>query len=330
MDRRRFLLTSVAGVLTARVSAEAQQPGNRAPLIGVLLPGARTSPQLVRAAQILNQGFQELGYIPGQSITVEYRYGQVDEMQGLANELVSLHVDVMVVAGTHAALAAKRATNTIPIVVPVMADPVADGLVASLGRPGGNITGITFLAPELGPKRLELLRELLPGVSRVSVLQHPRVYSERTIRDMLQTTEASAKALGVDLHVLDTKSVAEFDNAFSAAAAAWGRSNRLSEPHVLHRISAHRRCSREVPGADGLLLPRGSDGRRPHVLRCRHSRSLPPAATFVDKIFKGAKPATLPVEQPTKFETWINLKTAKTLRLTFPPSLLARADQIVE
>jgi len=268
--------------------------------------------------------------VEGQDIAIEYRYGDLDGLRSAANDLVRLNVDVIVAGGTPAALAAKRATNTIPIVGGAMADPVADGLVASLARPGGNVTGNTFLAPELGPKRLQLLREVVPGVTRVAALQHPGVYGERTMRDMLNEMEARAKASEVELQVLDARSPDDFDNAFAAMAKAragaiiifpspmfYANHRRLVDLAAKHRLPAMY-VFREAVEAGGLMC---YGANVPELLRR--------AATHVDKILKGAKPADLPVEQPTNFELVINLKTAKALGLTIPPAMLLRADEVI-
>ena len=245
------------------------------------------------------------------------------------HDLVRLHVDVIVTGGTPAALAVKRATNTIPIVVVAMADPVADGLVASLARPGGNVTGNTFLGPELGPKRLQLMREVVPGVPRVAVLQHPGVYSERTMREMLEGIRAAA--VGIDLQVLDARGPNDFETAFSAMATAragaliifpspmfYINHRRLVDLAAKHRLPAMY-VFREAVEAGGLM---------------RYGANIPNlarrAAAYVDKILKGSKPGDLPVEQPTTFELVINLKTAKALGLTIPQSVLLRADQVIQ
>jgi len=223
----------------------------------------------------------------------------------------------------------KNATNTIPIVVAAMADPVADGLVASLGRPGGNITGVTFLAPELGPKRLEVLREIFPRMARLAVLQHPRVYSDQTMREMLGAVRAAARQ--IDIHLVEAKTPTDFDSAFLTIANVRPDA-LLILPSPMFYVE-HRRLVdlanryrlptiywfREAVEAGGLICYGAS---LPDVFR----RS----GIYVGKILNGAKPGELPVEQPTKFELVVNLKTAKTLKLTIPRSLLLRADQVIE
>ncbi len=319
------------GLLAAPLAAAAQEyKAGRVPRVGLLLLGDPSSPIVVRATEAFRQGLREYGgYVEGRNIAIEYRYGDFDGLRIAANDLVRLNVDVIVAQGTPGALAAKRATNTIPIVAGNMADPVADGLVASLARPGGNVTGNTFLAPELGPKRLQLLREVVPEVTRVATLQHPGVYSERTSQDMLEGIRATA--VGIELQVLEARGPNDFDNAFAAMAKAragalivfpspmfYVNYRRLVNLAAKHRLPAVY-VFREAVEAGGLMCY-GAD--IPDLSR----RS----AAYVDKILKGAKPADLPVEQPTKFELVINLKTAKALGLTIPPSLLQRADEVIE
>jgi ABC-type uncharacterized transport system substrate-binding protein len=331
MDRRAFIATVASSLLAVPFVGEAQQAGRRPPRVGVLWHGDRSSPMVSRLTESFTQGLREHGYVADQNIAIEYRYGDVDSFRRFTNDLVRINIDVILAGGTPAALAAQRVTHTIPIVAGAMADPVADGLVASLARPGGNVTGNTFLAPALGPKRLQLLREVGPRITRVAVLQHPGVYGEVTMRDMLKDMEATAKASGVALQVLDASGPDDFDKAFAAMAKAHaGAVMVFPSPmfYVNHRrlvdlASKHRLPAvyvfREAVEAGGLMSY-GADV--PDLLRR--------AAAHVDKILKGAKPADLPVEQPTKFELVINMKTAKMLGLTIPPSVLARADEIIQ
>ncbi len=323
------LLAAPLGVEAQQYKAQ-QQAAGRVPRIGFLIQGEPSAPIVSGIREQFSRGLREEGYVEGQNITIEYRYGDAGGLRNAANDLVRLNVDVIMAAGTAAALAAKQATNTIPIVGAVMADPVADGLVASLARPGGNITGNTFLAPELGPKRLQLLREVVPGVTRVAALQHPGVYGERTMRDMLKEMEARAKASGVELQVLGARGPDDFDNAFAAMAKAragalivfpspmfYVNYRRLVDLAAKHRLPTMY-VFREAVDAGGLM----SYGANIPDLG-------PRAGKYVAKILNGAKPADLPVEQPTKFELVINLKTAKALGLTIPRSLLLRADEVI-
>ena len=265
---------------------------------------------------------------------IEYRdaEGKLERLPALAAELVALKVDVIFVGGgTRVALAAKQATRTIPIVFTAAGDPVESGLVTSLARPGGNVTGLSSLGPELVGKRLELLKQAVPGVNRVAVLWLPGALGERTDKDMLTGADVAARALGVRLQFVEARGPAEFDRAFSDMSSARAGaltvlpSNRfLREHRRLVDLAAKNRLpavypSREFVDAGGLM----SYGANPADLYRR-------AATYVDKILKGAKPGDLPVEQPTKFELVINLKTAKALGLTIPQSLLRQADQVIE
>jgi ABC-type uncharacterized transport system substrate-binding protein len=332
ISRRDFVATLATGLLVAPLAAGAQQVRRRVALVGLLQQGHSSDPMRSRTAEAFRQGLRENGhYVEGQNIAIEYRYGDVDALRSLANELVGLNVDVIAAGGTPAAIAAKRATNTIPIVVANMADPVADGLVVSLAQPGGNVTGNTFLGPELGPKRLQLLREVIPRVSRVAALRHPGVYGERTMRDMLKELEKAARSIGVELQVVGANSPNDFDNAFAemgkAHAAAlivlpspmfYTEHRRLVDLAAKHRLPAIY-VFREAVDAGGLMAYGASI---PDLFRR--------AAAYVDKILKGSKPADLPVEQPTKFELVINLKTAKALGLTIPQSLLQRADEVLQ
>ncbi len=318
-------------LLAAPPPAHAQLPG-KVPRIGILWLGPLAlSMHLLKAFQ---EGLRQLGYVEGQKITSVIRSQEEagKPLADLAAELVSLKVDVIVVGGgTPGALAAKNATSTIPIVVAAMADPVRDGLIASLARPGGNITGSTFLGPELVPKRLELLKEAIPGASRVAILWHPGVYGERTMRDMLKETKVAAQTLGVQLQLLGAGGPNDFDRAFSAMARERADALIVFPSPTFYR--EHRRivdlvtksrlpaifAFREAVEAGGLMAYGASI---PDLFR--------QAATHVDKILKGAKPADLPVQQPTRFELIVNLKTAKALGLTIPPSILVRADQVIQ
>ena len=317
-------------VLAAPLAADAQQAA-KVPRIGILPPGPISERQ--HLWETFRQGLRELGYVEGKNITLVFPSAEVtpERVPHLAAELVRLKVDVIVAGTTPAALAAKQATKTIPIVAATMADPVGDGLVASLARPGGNITGSTFLGPELVPKRLELLKDAIPGTSRVAALWHPGAYSEPTMRDMLKEIETAARALAVQLQLVRVRGPADFDRAFSAMTTEragalivlpspmlYSERKRIVDLAAKHRLPAIYAWREPVEG--GGLMSYGAS--IPDLYRR--------AATHVDKILKGAKPADLPVEQPTKFELVINLKTAKALGLTIPPSLLGRADELIE
>lgn len=278
-------------------------------------------------------GLTELGYIEGRNIVIEYRAadGKIERLPGLATELVGLKVDLIVALATPAGRAAQQATTTIPIVVTAMGDPVRDGLVASLARPGGNITGTTFLGPELVPKRLSFLRELLPTISRVAVLWHPGAFSEPTIREMLNEVAQAAGTLGVQLQLVEVRSADEFDHAFTTMVGAraealfqfpstlfFNERRRIVDLAARHRLPAMFNA-REFVQLGGLI----AYGANLAELNRR-------AAAYVDKILKGAKPFDLPIEQPTKFELFINLKTAKALGLAVPDRLLVGADEVIE
>jgi putative ABC transport system substrate-binding protein len=330
VDRRRFLLTLLAGALAAPLAAEGQQAAKIA-RIGFLSLNRSANPRLHEA---FRQGLRDLGYVEGRNIVIESRDadGKPERLPVLAAELVALKVDVIVTGGgTPTALAAKQATRTLPIVFSSAADPVTDGLVTSLARPGGNVTGLSNLTPELVGKCLEQLKQAVPGVSRVAVLWQPDAASRHTGKDMQQGAEVAARALGVRLQFVTARGPADFDRAFSdmtraraGALAVWGSSIFGSERRRLVDLAAKHRLPTVYPARDfadaGGLMTYGAN------LADLFRR----AAVYVDKILKGTKPGDLPVELPTKFELIINLRTAKALGLTIPPSLLARADHVID
>jgi putative ABC transport system substrate-binding protein len=283
--------------------------------------------------EAFRQGLRDLGYVEGRNLVIEYRdaEGKSERLPALAAELVALKVDVIFAPTTATALAAKQATRTLPIVFAVVADPVTSGFVTSLARPGGNVTGLSFLAPELVGKRLELLKQAIPGVTQVAVLWQPGGLGERTEKDQLKGAEVAARALGVRVQFVEARGPADIDRAFSdmtraragaltvlTGAMLFTERRRLVDPAAKNRLPAVYPW-REGVDAGGLM----SYGPNVADLFRR-------AATYVDKILKGAKPADLPVEQPTKFELVINLKTAKALGLTIPPSVLGRADEVIQ
>jgi putative tryptophan/tyrosine transport system substrate-binding protein len=317
----------VAVLLAVGVTAEAQQP-KKVPRIG-FLGGASASSYTARI-DAFRQGLIELGYAQGKNIVIEYRYadGKADRLPALAADLVGLKLDVIVVANTPSILAVKKASATIPIVFVSIADPVASGLVASLARPGGNITGLTILGPELSGKRLELLKEVLPNVTRVALLWNSANPAQEPI---WRESQAAAQELRLQLQSLDVRGSNDFESAFEAALK--GRAQALiASPEPL--INTH--LKRIVEFAAKNRLPAMYAG--PEVVDAGGLMSYAPnytdqyrrAAVYVDKILKGAKSADLPVEQPTKFEFVINLKTAKQIGLTIPPNVLARADRVIK
>jgi putative ABC transport system substrate-binding protein len=310
------------GVLLAPLDADGQQ-ARTLPILGVLgIP-----PPGDAMYQALLQGLRELGYAEGQHLRVEYRWGKPQQFPAFASELVRLPAAVLVTFGTPAALAAKHATTTVPIVMALVGDPVRSGIVASLAQPGGNITGVTNQAPEMVPKRLELLKEVVPHASRVAFLWNP------TNQDQVahfQEAEAGARALGLTLHSVAVRTGAELEGALAAMLRERPEVLLMTGDSVLQEYiaqilafaAAHRlpvvHQLRENVVAGGLL---SYGTNRPHLIR--H------AAVYIDKILKGAKPADLPLEQPTKFELVLNLKTAQALGLTIPPSLLFQANEVI-
>ena len=327
MNRRTFLSGVTGGLLAAPLAAGAQQ-ATKAARIGFLSLSPGRTPTMD-----ISPGLRELGWIEGQNIIVEYRWAanREDKLPALAGELVRLKVDVIVTSSTPAAQAAKRATTTIPIVMTFVADPVGSGLVTSLARPGGNITGLTTLATGLVAKRLELLKAVVSGSSRMAVLWQPGALGERAVRDMVEETQVAGRTLGLDLRFVEARRPDDFEQAFSAIREARVGGLRIFPAPLLFEerrsIVAHAAKGRlpamcpwrEAASAGGLM---SYSANFPDMYRR--------AATYVDKILKGAKPADLPIEQPTTFELVINLKTAKALGLTIPPSLLQRADQVIE
>jgi len=324
MDRRAFIGT-LAGLLSVPLAAEAQQAG-KAYRIGYLSIGSGLSPR----TEALRQGLRELGYIERKNVTIEYRFAQnnVDRLRGLATELVRLQVDVIVTGGPTATRAAQEATRILPVVMAWGGDPVAAKFVATLARPAGNITGLTSMATELGSKRLAFLKEAVPRMSRVAVLWNP-THSEASAS--FRETELATRARGLHLESIEVGSAGDLEGAFRRAVThhADALTVLLDPVTLFHEVQVAELAARSrIPAifyekrfatAGGLMAygPQDDD---------LHRR----AATYVDKILKGAKPGDLPIEQPTKFELVINLKTAKALGLTIPPSLLQRADQVIE
>ena len=328
VQRRDFLIA--AGVLLAAPFATAAQQAAKVARIGYLSHNLALNRHLREA---FRQGLRDLGYVEGRNVVIEFRdaEGKAERLPALAAELVALKVDVIVTVSNTTALAAKQATRTVPIVFTAVADPVASGIVTSLARPGGNVTGLASLGSELVGKRLELLKQAVPGVSRVAVLWLPGALGERTDNDMRTGADVASRALGVRLQFVEARSPEDFDRAFSdmtsarAGALTVLPSNMfLREHRRLVELAAKNRLpavysSREYVDAGGLM----SYGANQVDLY----RS---AATYVDKILKGAKPSDLPVEQSSKFELVINLKTANALGLTISQSVLERANEVIQ
>jgi putative ABC transport system substrate-binding protein len=324
VKRRAFLYGSVA-MLAAPLAAEAQQ--RKVYRIGFLSSGPH--PSVVHEG--FRQGLRDLGWVEGQNILVDYRFGDGHErLPALAAELVQLKLDIIVALATPATAAAKSATTMIPIVMIGVGDPVGSGFITSLARPGGNVTGLSYSAADMGllAKQFELLMEAVPKVRRVAVLSNP---SNRNHPRWVQEFKDAGRSFRLQLQFLEVRSPDEFDAAFAAmarervgAVLVVADSIFITHPTQLAALMAKTRLPsfaqyREVVEAGGLMsyAPSFPDlGQR--------------AAIYVDKVLKGAKPADLPVEQPTKLELVINLKTAKALGLTIPPSLLARADRVIE
>ncbi len=322
-------LVLALGVVLAPLPAAGQQPG-KVHRIGMLWPTPRPAPsQPTPLADAFRQEMRNLGWIEGQNWVGEVRWadGKPERLLALATDLVLLKVDLILTVGTPAARAAKQATQTIPIVMTASGDAVGVGLVTTLARPGGNITGLSFLGRELGAKNLELLKETVPTASRVAVLWDLTIGGAA----LKATMESSASALGLRLQPLEARSASDYRAAFAAMSRT--RAEALVVVPMgaasTHRtLIAELAATQRVPAVYGeasYVEAGGLMSYGPNFADL-HRR----AATFVDKILKGAKPGDLPVEQPTKFDLVINLKTAKALGLTIPPSLLLRADQVIE
>ncbi len=327
---RKTAALLVASLLVASVHATDALRPDKIPRIAMLRVDNPDDPRSHGLTEAFREGLRELGYTEGKDLIVEYRYaeGKLDRLPGLAAEVVGLRPDVIVSQGTPATLAVKRATDTIPIVVGGAGDLVGAGLVASLARPGGNVTGSTNVDPELSAKRLELLKEVLPGISRVAVLYHGGAGGDD---EELRATQAAAGALGIRLQPVQVQGPDNFTQAFLAMVG--GHAEALIVFHgsftmthrkpLLELVAKHRlpmMGGEESWTEDGGLISFGYD--RHHQWRR--------AAAFMDKILKGARPADLPVEQPTRYNVVLNQKTAKMLGLTLPEKIVQRADKLVQ
>jgi putative ABC transport system substrate-binding protein len=327
--RRRAFIAGLGITVVWRFAASA--PMKTRLQIGLLLPG--TSERFAGLDAAFRQGLNQLGYSEGENVTVERQFAdwKLDRLAELADELVRLKVDVIVASSTPPARAAKRATSTIPIVVVAMGDPVGDELISNLARPGGNVTGMTFLGPELVAKRLGLLKQIAPGFTRVAALWHPAAYSEHTMAEILRETELAAQALKLELRFVPASGPNDFDSAFSAITRERAEAVIVLPSPMLFGEHAH-------------IVELAAKSRLPAIYQARefvdagglasYGANLPDlfrrSAMYVDKILKGAKPADLPVEQPTKFEFLINLKTAGTLGLEVPAQVQQLADEVIE
>ena len=330
MDRRAFLIAHAVTILAAPLAAKAQ-PAGKIPRVGVLRPGNPPPGDFSRQREAFEGGLRELGWTPGTNILIEYRYaeGKLERLPELAAELVRLPVDVIVAGSSSGVRAAQQATRTVPIVMSTLSDPIQEGLVASLARPGGNTTGLTLDAEELAGKQLQLLKEAVPKLSRVAVLRNTNTLGDDAAKRQIEAAARALKLAVKDFSVSHAKDLAPTFRAMGGArvgAILVRRDPLVVEPNRAEvvALAAERRLPamyafRQFPESGGLM----SYGANVYDI---HRRS----ATFVDKILKGAKPADLPVEQPTKLEFVINVKTARTLGLKIPESLVLRADEVIQ
>ena len=325
--RRELLIALGAGALAWAGAARAQAPA-KVRRIG-LLSSVSPSDSAVWH-QAFRQGLRDLGWVEGKNINIEYRYaeGRSDRLPDLAADLVRLKVDVIVASVPPDALAAQKATRAIPIVMAVVGDPVAFGLVESLARPGGNITGLSEMNYELGGKRLELLKEIVPKLSRAAVLWNPQGAASTLYWKEIQLP---ARELGIQLHSLEIRSANDFDKAFEDATSA--RAGALvitGDPLTVRNLKRIADLATKSRLPSIFHVSEFADSGGLVVYGVNRADLFRRAATYVDKILKGAKPGDLPVEQPTKFELVVNLKTAKTLGITIPQSVRFRADRVIE
>ena len=326
MKRREFI-TLLGGVAAWPLAARAQQTGM--PVVGFL--GSASPEAYARRLPAFHQALKETGYVEGQNVEVEYRWaqGRSDRLRALAAELVRRQVALIVAAGSSSALAAKAETTTLPIVFSAATDPVKVGLVASLNRPGGNVTGVTSLNVEVGPKRLELLHEVVPSATSMALLVNPT--NPSIAEPSSRGVQAAARALGLQLHVLHASSEREIEAAFATLVKLrvgglvimpdqffLVRNEQLAALTVRHAVPSVHLFRRFA--AAGGLMSYGSDEREYYRL----------VGTYVGRILKGEKPGDLPVQQTTKVELIINLKTARALGVTVPPTMLARAEEVIE
>ncbi|HYM72456.1 MAG TPA: ABC transporter substrate-binding protein [Stellaceae bacterium] len=320
--RRRDLIVLIGGVAALRPLAGVAQPA-KAPIVGVLVMG---NPKPDLPLRIFREKLRDLGYVEGQNIRIEVRSAEGDarRLPELAAGLIRQKIDVLVAWQTPVVLAAERATHDIPVVMMGAGDPVGNGLVASLARPGGNITGVSGVTAELAGKHVELLKELLPSIGRIAALCNaPDPFSTL----FLEHVQLSGKALGIEIVATMVEKAAELDGAFATMSGEQVGAV-VVQPSLPLKRAADLALSHHLPAVSPLAPFPRAGGLMAYTAQAKDYYGR--AAIFVDKILKGAKPADLPVEQPTKFELIVNLKTAKALGLTLPPTLLARADEVIE
>jgi putative tryptophan/tyrosine transport system substrate-binding protein len=329
--QRRYFVALLGCAATVPLVARAQR--KPMPVIGFLSLGGPDA--LMNSFQFaFRQGLSETGYVDGKNVRIEYRWaeGKPERFPAVATELVTLNVDVIVSSGgTLAALAAKRATNSVPIVFIGVGDPVEEGLVASLARPGGNITGLSSFTPELIGKRLELLKQAVPGASLIAFLLKPDAVSARTKEAWLKDAEVAARALAVGLQVFEAQGPEDFDKAFADMSNAHADALAVLTTPVFnmhHQRLVDLAARHRLPTVFSWRFYAAAGGLMSYATDTNDQARR--AGSYAGKILSGAKPADLPVEQPTKFELVINLKTAKALGLTIPQALLDRADELIE
>src|SRR5215470_1854344 len=324
LGRRRFIVAVVGSLLAAPLVVEAQQ-GGKIPRVGILLFG---TPETDPTLPPFRTGLGDLGYAEGRNILLEYRYaeGKLDRLPSLARDLASARPNVIFALGGDVAPFARAATSTIPIVMAVSVDPVQSGLVTTLAQPGSNLTGVTFVSSDLAAKRLQLLKEIAPTISRIGVLWNPD-----HVDPEYRETQVAGRTLAMEIHSLEVRGPDDFDRAFRVAAAA-----RIEAIVVVSArlMLLNRQVIMDLATRNRVLLVTGWGGWPQVGALFSYGPDLDAivrrAATYVDKVLKGAKPADLPIEQPTKFELVINLRTAKALGLTIPQSLLLRADEVIQ
>jgi putative tryptophan/tyrosine transport system substrate-binding protein len=320
----------VVGLVLAPLGTAAAQPREKVPRVGYLTAGSHADQGRQRRFEAFRQGLRELGYAEGQNIAIESRWaeGKDDRYPTLAADLVRLKVDVIVAVGGAASKAAQQATSTIPIVMSLVNDPLGSGLVSSLAHPGGNVTGISLMAPDLVGKQLQLLKEMVPKVSRVALLRNP---INPASAPQLREAEAAARVLGMQLQTLEARVPQEIDRAFAAMTRERAGALVVLTDSIFtnqRRQIAELAAERRLPAVYGNSEHAEAGGLVAYSANFLDLERR--AATYVDKILKGAKPGDLPVEQPTKLELIINLKTARVLGLTLSQSLLLRADHVIE